>query len=128
MPSAKTNPLESEPAPEKSEAPTAPPPSGYTFNEPKPRAHSQVMRLYKTPFEPFAVVRLRFWSLRQVPRLLVPREDLRGLGCSLEERLVACHFDGSSSLAEVSRACGLDHSALCSVVGALADRLIVAVE
>jgi hypothetical protein len=110
------------------EVKTSPPPSGYTLSEPKPRTRSQVMRVYKTPFAPFAVVKLRFWSARQVPRLRVQREELRDLGCTLEERLVACHIDGSASLEEIARECGMDHATLCALIGAMADRSLLSVE
>ena len=86
------------------------------------------LRAYKTPFEPFLVTKLRFWPPHHTPRLLVPRMDLRARGCTLEERLVAIHVDGVSTLAELSELTGLDLSVLSIHVGAMCERRVLQVE
>ena len=111
----------------RAEAETTPPPSeerGVRF----PLKSEVTLRAYKTPFEPFLVTKLRFWPPHHIPRLLVPRKDLRGRGCSLEERLVAIYVDGVSTLAELSELTGLELSVLALHVGAMCERKVLQVD
>ncbi len=82
----------------------------------------------KTPFEPFAPMKLRFWSERQVPRLTVDRATLRSRGLDLEERLVASVIDGMNTLGDIAAAMSIDHADVCGLVGSLYDRRIVTVD
>jgi hypothetical protein len=54
--------------------------------------------------------------------------DLRARGCTLEERLVAIHVDGVSSLAELAEITGLELSVLSIHIGAMCERKVLQVD
>jgi len=114
--------------PDSSASATTPPPPAAPAVYRSPLKSEVTLRAYKTPFEPFLVTKQRFWAPHHVPRLLVPRMDLRARGCTLEERLVAIHVDGVSTLVELSELTGLDLSVLSIHVGAMCERRVLQVE